>query len=77
MILLFYLQRRFLCRAVGGGSFLPRFFEDAVSSVVEPLSIKETFFDSELNTRPVRVLERIGAFSKARGERDESGTGVL
>lgn len=77
MILLFYLQRRFLCRAVVGGSFLPLFFEDAVSSVVEPLSIKEALFDSELNTRPVRVLERVGAFSKARGGRDGSGTGVL
>ena len=59
------------------GHFYPVFFEDAVSSVVEPLSSKKAFFDSELNTRPVRVLERLGAFSKARGERDGSGTGVF
>lgn len=70
MIFLFYLQRR-------GRSFLPRFFEDAVSSVVEPLSSKRAFFHSELNTRPIRVLERLGAFSKAKGERDGSGIGIF
>lgn len=59
------------------GHFYPVFFKDAISSVVEPLSISGAFFDSELNTCPVCVLERVSAFSKARGERDGSGTGVL
>lgn len=62
---------------VVGGSFLSRFLEGAVSLVVEPLSSKGAFFDSERKTRPVRVLEKVGAFSEVRGEKDASATGVL